>query len=213
MAHASERSHKVGDTVFTVKLVHVDAGGNAWYGFDDPLRMPAARALAGEVAATWADLNITKDDLKDYVARMKAFGNQGDIVRMFHLLTVLEERVEWACEDRTLLQLAQVYYLLNDEPIMQPSPEHNEQKERIWAADQECRGFFLRSAFVLTKGYSEFSAADILNYFQVQRAAEQRGGQTSARSTGSAGSKNASKPAPTKSTTRPGLLPRKRHPR
>lgn len=213
MEGAKSREHKVGDTVFRVDLMYTDALGNEWYTFADPLRMPAQRALAAEVAATWADLNIAKEDLADYVRRMKAYGNEGDIVRLFHLLTIIEQRLEWACEDKTLLALAKCYYLINDEPIMSPSDQHNRLKDEVWDRDRECRGFFLRSAFVLTKGYSQFSPNDILSYLEVQKVEEAKGGLRSVRVTASGQSTKPSSPESTTSTSRLGSLPVKPRPR
>lgn len=202
------REQMVGDVKFTVRKCYTDTEGNAWYEFDDPLRMPAQRALAGEIAATWADLNITKSDLRDYIKRMKASGQKGDIVKMFHLLSVLEERVEWTCEDRTLLQLAQVYFVINDEPLMAGTQEHNALKDRIWGRDPDCRAFFLRMAFVLTSGYSKFSAPDIVSYLEVQKARLARSLEPQpASSTGKGQSAKPSSSERTTSTNKRGYLP------
>lgn len=171
-----ERTHTTPDGVeFTVKEVYRDAKGHVYYGFEDPLRMPAQRALAGEVAATWADLNLTKEDLDRYLLRIESLFDKGKIGDAIHIVKVMKGRLKWACEDKTLLNLAKVYYLIDDEPIMVPSDRHNRLKDERWEEDRDARAFFLRTAFVLTKGYSGFSANDILSYLEVQRVREARG--------------------------------------
>ena len=92
---------------------------------------------------------------------------------------------------------------------MVPSDKHNRLKDERWEEDRAARAFFLRGAFILTKGYSGFSANDILNYLEVQRIREARGedlmteeasdGKTSAKP-----SKNASTPSTSSSGLSPG---------
>lgn len=149
---------------FTAVEVYRDQAGHVYYGFEDPLKMPAARAIEAELAAEWANLNVTRDDLRAFLASMREHGQKGDIVGLFQVLANLQDRVEWACEGRSLLELAKVYYLVDDEPIERTTERHNEIKARAWASDNAAKGFFLREAFVLTRGFSEFSASDILAY-------------------------------------------------
>lgn len=207
------REHTLEDgTTFTVEEVYRDPEGNIYYGFSDPLRMPAQRALAAEVAATWADLNITKDDAIAFCTKMEEFADKGRIGDVIHLVKVLKGRLQWACEDKTLLNLAKVYFLVNDEPIMAPSNEHNALKDKMWDRHGEVRAFFLRRAFVLTKGYSGFSPTDILNYLEVQKAMLARGEgllQEDASPASTKPSKGASTPSTNSSGSSPGKAPRK----
>lgn len=159
-------------TEFTVEKVYQDADGNTWYGFTDPLVMPANRALVAEIKATWADMNMRKEDLKDYVNRMIELGKQGEIVKMFHILQTIANRLEWVGEEDTMLELAATYFVINDEPLIDVQQSYNELKLLRFKQDKACRAFFLRRAFVLTTGFSEFSEADILNYLTVQRMTE-----------------------------------------
>jgi hypothetical protein len=158
--------------VFKANKCYTDRFGNAWYGFEDPLRIPGGRALAGEVSATWCELNMTPDDIRMYFKKMRESGNRGDIVHMFRLFDCMEERLEWACEDKSLLGLAKVYFTINDEPLNAPTQNHTALKDEIFDTDADCRAFFLLRAHALIKVSSEFSPADILNYSQVMRALE-----------------------------------------
>lgn len=161
---------------YTYEVQHVltDSLGNEWWGFVNPLKMPPARAIAAELAAEWANLNMTKDDALAFIAKLKEQGDAGRIVDMYTTLGLMEQRLQWACEGRTMLELAKVYYLINDEPIGKTSEPHDKLKEAAFAADSDCRGFFLQMGFVLTKGFSEFSGTDIHAYLKAQEVMAMR---------------------------------------
>ena len=164
----------VRDHKYTAKRIYTDRFGNAWYAFTDPLRIPGARSLAAELAATWCELNMTKEDILTYMRNIRSSANKGDFVRACRLIDCMEERVEWACEDKSLLGLAKVYFTINDEPLNAPTEAHTMLKDEVFANDSECRAFFLLRAHVLTKASSEFSPADILNYSKAMHAKEVR---------------------------------------
>jgi hypothetical protein len=152
----------------TASCIYKDAAGNAWWAFDRPLQMPAPRAVAAELASEWALMNFTAPDLLAYIEKMEQDGNTGQIVEMFKTLGYMKERIAWHCEGRALLELAKVYFAINDEPLSTNTELHDEQKEQVWKEDPEARAFFLHKAFVITKGYSGFSESDIPAYLKAQ---------------------------------------------
>lgn len=154
---------------FTAQHIRTDALGNDWYEFDEPLKMPAARGVEAELAADFANLNLRPEDLRAYIDRMRDAGNRGDIVELFGLLDRLDERTRFMAEAKTLLELAKVYYVINDEPLESGTPKHFALKEKSFEEDPATRAFFLRKAFVLTKGFSAFSDTDIRSYFEAQQ--------------------------------------------
>jgi len=115
---------------------------------------------------------MTPQDVREYLKAIRASANKGDFVRACRLIDCMEERLEWACEDKSLLGLAKVYFTINDEPLSQPTNAHTELKDRIFEEDAETRAFFLLRAHALIKVSSEFSPADILNYSEVMNARE-----------------------------------------
>jgi hypothetical protein len=149
-------------------LMYTDSKGGKWYAFDKPLAMPAARAVSAELAAEWALMNFTPADLLAYINKMKEFGNKGQVVDMFGTLHYMEQRVQWAMEAKSMLELAKCYFVIDDEPLQMQTEKHDELKEARWKEDADCRGFFLRQAFVITKGYSGFSEIDIQDYLKAQ---------------------------------------------
>jgi hypothetical protein len=188
----TRRTERIDGYDYELVEVYKDRFGNRWWSFVDPLRMPGSRALAGEIAATWADLNMTKEDIKNYFAEMRKAGNSGDIVRMFRLFDTMEARLDWACEDKSLLSLAAVYFLVNDESAGSPAPGYTKLKHEVFDTDTDARAFFLARAFALIKVSSEFSGSDILNYLEIRRAMEARGDSTPSTSSPATSSSSAS---------------------
>jgi hypothetical protein len=203
LKEARKRSERIDGYDYELVEAYKDKFGNVWWSFVDPLRMPGSRALAGEIAATWADLNMTKEDIKNYFVEMRKAGNSGDIVRMFRLFDTMEARLDWACEDKSLLNLAAVYFLVNDESPGAPTPHYTTLKHEVFDKDHDARAFFLGRAFALIKVSSEFSGSDILNYLEIRRAMEARGDSTPSTSSPATSSSSAS----TTSTSRSGSLP------
>lgn len=151
---------------YTVRECYRDANGHQWWEFEEPLRMPTARGVEGEFAAEWAKLHLTPDDLLAYIADMKAKYDKGLVGDMYVVLDNLHARAKAMADKRSLQELAKVYFLIDDEPIGWPTAEHTARKEKAWAEDPAAQGFFLRTAFVYTHGYSEVSGIDILTYLR-----------------------------------------------
>lgn len=162
----SERSTE-GHT-YEVVEIYTDTQGNTWWAFKDPLKMPPGRTIAAELASEWVHLNVTPKDQKAFYAKMREHANAGNIVDLFKVLALMEERTDWAMDGKALMEFAKVYFLVNDEPIDGNTEHHDATKETAWSHDPTCRGFFLRQAFVRTKGFSEFSEADILACLRAQ---------------------------------------------
>ena len=159
----------------TASVIYQDLLGNAWYSFDNPMRMPAGRTIAAELANEFAKMNITPDDLRAYVNDMMENGDKGKIVDMFYTLRVISERLNWMCEGRSLLELANCYFTINEEPLNIMVDKYAAMKRSAWDSDPDCRAFFLRSAFVLTKGYLPNSEVDIPDYLAAQEYVHLRG--------------------------------------
>ncbi len=152
-----------------VELVYTDKLGNRWYAFKEPMRMPGERALAALVASRRSDLNYTVEDEREWLKAVRTAANLGEFMDVGYYLRVKEDRIAWACEEATLLDVAKCYFLLNDEPQSAFREDHQRKKVAAWAADEDCRAFFLREAHWLTSGFSELSLADIPAYLEERR--------------------------------------------
>lgn len=151
---------------YEVRQCYKDTEGHVWWEFAEPLRMPTARGVEGEFAAEWARLHVTPEDLIAYIDSMKEAGNRGMIVDMYSILDNLKVRVQAMADKRSLMELAKVYFLIDDEPIGWTTEKHAALKEQAWTMDPAARSFFLRSAFVYTHGFSDVSGIDILTYLR-----------------------------------------------
>ena len=140
-----------------------------WYSFVNPLRLPAARAIAGEVAMKQAEMNIDRETLLNFITGMKDSANKGKITELFADLMNLEQRVNYACEEETLLSLACVYFLTEGEDPRTISEGVQARKREIMKTDDNARAFFLTSAYKLTSTLSDISAVDILSYLKNQK--------------------------------------------
>jgi len=152
------------DTNIDLNEIYVDIDGNKWYEFKDMLTLPTRRAIAGEVATKWASMNITPDLLKQTIQVMKQYGNEGKIVDMFHLLGELEFRLDYISEEKTLLDLACVYFVIDGEDIIAYNPNEQDRKKEILERDAKAKGFFLQKAWQHTTNYGNMSETDITDY-------------------------------------------------
>lgn len=152
-------------TLHPVRLAYTDAQGNNWYAFEDPTKLPGDRAISALVGMRRNDLNYTEEDEREWVKAAIAAHNAHEHAMVGHYLSVKLDRLDWACESRTLLDVAKVYYLLNDEPQHGAMlSKYQEAKEAAWAADPDAKAFFLREAYWLTDGFSDLSLSDIPTY-------------------------------------------------
>ncbi len=149
----------------------VDDAGKAinFYMFKNPLNLPAARAIAGEVAMRQAECNMDRETILAFIASMMEAAKKGEVVKMFADLQNMEERVNYACEEETLLSLACVYFLIEGEDPFKMNSKIQEKKKELIRSDENARAFFLTSAYNLTSEFSDMSAADILNYLKEQK--------------------------------------------
>jgi len=149
---------------FELVPVYTDSSKNKWYTFANPLKLPANRALAGEVSMRQAEMNLDRETLEDFITQIKTHANLGEITAVFYLIERIEERMTWACEENTLLSLANVYFLLEGENPMLMTEEFSKKKKELMTNDAEARSFFLTAAFKLTNTYSDISETDIPLY-------------------------------------------------
>ena len=159
-----KRKQKEPKTEYLTEEIFKDKFGNSWFQFKDKLNIPAKRAIAAEVATRFADLNMTKDNLKELIRKMKDHGNKGDVVSLFGILNEIEFRLDFVGEEQTLKELAVTYFILNDEDPSIINEKIKQQKLEILEADQKAADFFLQAAFDCTTIYSNISHIDITDY-------------------------------------------------
>jgi hypothetical protein len=148
-----------------LQLVYTDKKFNRWYIFRDFTMIHYTRLIAAETALRHTEFNLTKEQLLKLLHMMKAFGDAGQIVNMFGIIAELEQRIEYAAEEETLLQLACCYTVFNDEPDLY-DPSWQKTKLAVLKKDINAKNFFLQLAWQSTKKYSNMSDLDILEYLK-----------------------------------------------
>jgi len=147
-----------------LKHLFTDSSGVKWYEFENPLTMPARRAIAAEVATRLAEMNLTKEVMIQLIAKMKEHANEGNIVSLFSILNEVEFRMNYAGEEQTLIELAACYFVREGEDETTFDELQRRKKIELFKSDSALFSFFVQRAFELTMNYSTTSVTDIQDY-------------------------------------------------
>lgn len=151
-------------SIIPLKKVFTDSRGVDWFEYDNPLTMPAKRAIAAEVATRFASMNVTKDVLKQVIEQMKQRANAGNIVELFAILGELEFRLDFLGEEETLVELAACYFIEDGENETEFNEVIRKKKVELFKSRPDLFDFFVQRAFEHTINFSNISEADILDY-------------------------------------------------
>lgn len=150
-----------------LELAYTDKLGNKWYNHSNVLGISPARGIAAARADRYVGLKISENNFKDLInAAIDGVNTNQDFVGAFAILNELKYRSEFLCEENSILDLASIYYFLEDENPEFPSEYHNKKKLDIWQKDELCRGFFLHMGLALTKRFSTTAEDDLLKFLQ-----------------------------------------------
>ena len=144
--------------------VFKDALGRTWYEFQSAVTIPAKRAIAAEVATKFQEMNLTKQNLLELMAKMKDHANNGKIVDLFAILNEIEFRLNFIGEEETLINLAAAYFVLEGEDETDFSEVDRVKKVDYIKENKEAFNFFVQRAFEFTMNYSQMSEIDIQEY-------------------------------------------------
>ena len=147
-----------------VKAIFLDKEGRNWYEFENPMTIPAKRAIAAEVATKMQEMNITKENLIQLMGKMKEYANQGKIVDLFAILHEIEFRLNFIAEEETLINLAACYFVIEGEDETDFSEIDKIKKVNYIKDNKEAFNFFVQRAFEYTTNYSDMSEIDIQEY-------------------------------------------------
>ena len=151
-------------TQIPLNTIFIDKEGRNWYEFENPMTIPAKRAIAAEVATKMQEMNITKETLLELMAKMKEHANQGKIVDLFAILNEIEFRLNFIAEEDTLINLAAAYFVIDGEDETDFSEVDKIKKVTYIKENKEAFNFFVQRAFEYTTNYSEMSEIDIQEY-------------------------------------------------
>lgn len=148
--------------------------GAKFYGFLDPLSISTQRGLAAEKAKRFIDMKLTERSLKQLIKEIKKEAGSGDIVKAFAWVQEIEFRLEMITEESSLLDLACIYTMLDEEDPNIPSDTFNRKKHEIFNQDPEAKGFFLAIALSVVKRYSGKREEDLFSYLEDSQAIAER---------------------------------------
>lgn len=151
-------------SIIPLTEVFVDTLGRKWYQYENPMMIPAKRAIAAEVATKMQEMNITKENLLELMAKMKEYANKGNIVDLFAILNEIEFRLNFIAEEETLINLAACYFILDGEDETDFSEVEKIKKISYIKENKEAFNFFVQRAYELTMNYSEMSEIDIQEF-------------------------------------------------
>jgi len=150
------------------------ATGERIYGYIDPLAISTPRGLAAEKAKRFVDMKITERSLKGLIKEIKKEAGSGDIVKAFAWVQEIEFRLEMITEESSLLDLACIYFMLENEDPDAPSDAMNKKKHEIFSKDKEAKGFFLAIALSIVKRFSDKPEDDMLSYLEDSQVIAER---------------------------------------
>jgi hypothetical protein len=149
---------------YSLKHVYTDSTGKRWYTYENITQIPYGRGIAAEVATRYLSMNITRDDLTKLITEIKNECNAGNIVKAFKYISEIETRLALCAEEKTLLDLATVYFLSEDEDPEAYDIPFQRKKIELWNKDQQAKAFFLSSVYSSINSSGELSGINIMNY-------------------------------------------------
>lgn len=158
----------------TLKEIFKDSKGNLWYTLKNPLEISAPRGMEALTADRHIGLMISKKEFNLAIEALDKAAKELDLTTCFSIWGDLKYRSKMICEANSVLDLANVYYLLSDEDPNEYSEAHADLKRKIWAEDSECRAFFLRMGLNLTKQLASTSEEDLLKFMEETKKITER---------------------------------------
>lgn len=152
--------------------VYRDELGRVWYGFVNPARMPANRAIYVEIATRQAGLNMTDATLRGFLGKMEESMNKGKFTEVAGILEEMKGRLTWACEEESLLALSTYYFVLEGEDPTVVTDDWIRKKKEYIITNEKARAFFLTASFRATRELSDISETDILAYLAERKVRE-----------------------------------------
>lgn len=175
LLHLFHKNKKMIDNSQNIKLkeVYTDALGNKWFAQTNILEISPARGLSAARADRYVGLKISEHNFSQLLnVAIDGLNKEQNISQMIAIMHELKWRQEMLCEESSILDLAGIYYFLQDENPDFPSEVHNQKKREIWAQDEICRGFFLTLGLSLTTKFSNTPEEDLLKFLNQEMTKE-----------------------------------------
>lgn len=166
----------VNDKNPNVQLVFESIAGTKVYSFVDiNSSISAHRGVAAQEAKRFASMNITKTELTRLISAQKiAINTKRDFVEAFSIIQEIEYRLNMVCEEKSLLELSYIFFMIEGEDDDRPTMDINQKKQQLASEQIDLKAFFLRNALVLADDFSKKQGADLLTYLEETKEIAQR---------------------------------------
>lgn len=150
-----------------VEFIKHDCNGNAFYIYKNFMEIPLTRHIATEIATTYASFNLTKEQLKKALESIIESYNTQKHHEGIQIAYEILQRLDFAASEETLMQIACVFTLMNDENGDAFLGSEQQAKIEAWKKDEETKDFFLRTAFDLISPSESTFDQDIVDYLKI----------------------------------------------
>lgn len=157
-----------------VKIVFTTKQGVKFYALHDPLTISPERGVSAEESRRYAEMCLSKNEMKALIQEYKKGVNEQDIVRSHSIIQEMEYRLNYIVEENSLFDLACLYFFIDGENIKVPSEAFNVKKKELFKSDPDVRGFFLPIALNLMNKFSESQENDLLIYLEEMKLQTKR---------------------------------------
>lgn len=145
--------------------VYKSANGTKFYAHSNLLDISPARGVAASRADRFVSLRLSQNNMEKLLDEaINGINKEQDFVKAISILHELKQRCYYLTEESSLLDLANIYYFLEDEDPRFPSEHHDKIKREIYQSDFEANGFFLQMSLQLTKQFSNTPEEDLLKF-------------------------------------------------
>lgn len=140
--------------------------GTKFYALKDMKKISGPRGISALNAERYVDMKIDEKTLKALLDEHKIAARTLDVEKAFAIVYEIRHRLDFITEEKSLIDLACLYFFIEDEDLEYPSEEINEKKKEIIASCNQTRSFFLRIALNLTKNLSESEEENLISYLE-----------------------------------------------
>lgn len=149
-----------------LKPVFKSESGTQFYALHDPLTISPERGVSAEENRRFAEMCISKSELKGLIKEYKKGVNNQDIVYSHSIIQEMEYRLDFIVEKNSLFDLASLYFYIEGEDVRIPMEKYTKMKKKMFDEETDVKGFFLPIALNLLKECSPKQESDLLIYLE-----------------------------------------------
>ena len=147
-----------------ITRVYTDKHGNNFYVHNDPLSVSLERVQIIEEKLKATTYNFSKEALITRFEEIEKAVEASDADRVMQLCADAKFRISELAEEKTLLDLACVFFLIDGENPYTANPLTFQRKRELAANDDDLRAFFLQTAWDTFKASANSANFGILKY-------------------------------------------------